>query len=286
MKNYLILATFMAAFVALPAFATTTGTPQPFSKYGQIQNVQNYSSNPFWNPNGPYNQRMPQAVYATGADLTTADCQRTVSNLINAECALKNNCRGMRVSDIRPTIMTQLSRLPGHNYATSCSGYIDTIFNDYVKNNSVANGTGVITLPTATTPNPSAHNNNNQFKIENPYKMQMPQWNGDNWFQGIIDRDQELKQLEAQTDPQNNKLVKADFPTTAADLSFTERMDNLREGYKPYAGKSGYQQIHIESIEDYAKRMQELNNLTNTDTAATDSKRHVKVILKGLLGNK
>ena len=44
-----------ATSVTATTFPTTT---TPFSKYGQIQNVQNYSSNPFWDPSSPYNQRV------------------------------------------------------------------------------------------------------------------------------------------------------------------------------------------------------------------------------------
>lgn len=260
-----IFSTFFALFgtiIAPDALATTfPNANQPLSKYGQIQNVQNYSSNPFWTPNSPYNQRMPQPVYVMGADLNTGDCQRTVSALIASQCALENNCIGVTLADIRPTIMLQLSRLPGHNYATACAGYIDSEFNNYVKNYSNAGPSNkTVSFPSATTPNPSV--NQADFQIENPYAPKMPTWNGDPWFQDMIDRKQELQNLQSQNGTGGEKIAKADFPTTAADLSFSERMENASSGYAPYAGKSAYEQLkNIESEEEYIARMREMDKL-------------------------
>lgn len=44
------------------------------------------------------------------------------------------------------------------------------------------------------------------------------------------------------------------FPTTSADASFVERMENLADGYEPYAGMSAYQIMIFEEMEDYAQR--------------------------------
>ncbi len=49
-------------------------------------------------------------------------------------------------------------------------------------------------------------------------------------------------------------LQPAQFPTTSADFSFVERMENLAEGYEPYAGMSAYKIMEFESMEDYAQR--------------------------------
>lgn len=49
-------------------------------------------------------------------------------------------------------------------------------------------------------------------------------------------------------------LQPAQFPKTSADFSFVERMENLAEGYEPYAGMSAYQIVEFESMEDYAQR--------------------------------
>ncbi len=45
-------------------------------------------------------------------------------------------------------------------------------------------------------------------------------------------------------------LQPAQFPTTSADFSFVERMENLAEGYEPYAGMSAYQIIELQAQED------------------------------------
>ncbi len=259
---------------------------QPFSKYGQIQNVQNYSSNPFWTPNSPYNQRMPQPVYAQGPDLNTDDCQRTVSNLISAECGLRNNCVGVRLMDIRPTIMTQLSRLPGHNYATACGGYIDAVFNEYVSTNAVANGSNpTASFPAVTVPNPNATQSQQKFQIKNPYEPKLPTWNGKPWAQEMIERTQELNQLQSQNGVGSEKIVNADFPTTYADLSFTERMANETAGYEPWKDAKAYLAMDIESEQDYLERRKAiLEARQQINATGAENKKHVKVILKGLLG--
>lgn len=49
-------------------------------------------------------------------------------------------------------------------------------------------------------------------------------------------------------------LRPASFPATSADASFVERMENMADGYEPYAGMSAYQIMELESMEDYAQR--------------------------------
>ena len=149
------------AIVGAMLFVHSAGAVAPLSQYGQIQNVQTYSTNPFYQ-NGVYNPKMPQAIYATGADLTTGDCQRTVDNLVASECATRNNCRGLRIADIRPAIMVKLSQLPGHNFATSCAGYIDSAFNSYTAKY------GYNTSVATTFPTPTSAKNDTGFKMENP----------------------------------------------------------------------------------------------------------------------
>ena len=219
-------------------------TSAPLSQHGQIQNVQTYSSNPFWNPNGPYNQRMPQVIYVNGADMNAGDCQRTVSALIANVCANMNNCVGAQLSDIRPTVMLQLSRLPGHNYATSCAGYIDSEFENYVKQYGHAGVTnGTVSFPGATTQNPGVI----EPEIKNPFEQPTPDWKSD-----IIERTQELEELQAQNGGSSGTLVKNDFPTTFADLSFSERMDIKSAGYAPYKDKKAYNSIKVPDTETVA----------------------------------
>ena len=105
-----------------------------FSNYGQIQNVQNYSTNPFWTPNNAsYHRSFPRPVYAQGTDLDTAECTNAVQSLIAVQCMARDNCKNTPLSEIRPAIMVQLSSLPNHNYVTACSGYIDGIYEKYVE---------------------------------------------------------------------------------------------------------------------------------------------------------
>lgn len=244
------------AFGASSAMATTfqqnTGTP--FSQYGQIQNVQNYSSNPFWDPSSPYNQRMPVPVYVQGTDISTSDCQSVVSALVSAYCSSNNNCVGMDVDEARPTIIVQLASLPNHNYVTPCAGYIETEFEKYKSQNALAAPTGKqVAFPSATTPNPSL--NQQQVEFQNPYAPQLPTWNGDPWMQERIERKQELENLQSATGSTGNvKLASADFPTSAADLTFSQRLENDIAGYAPYEGKSAYHPITIESEESYRNR--------------------------------
>ncbi len=218
------------------------------SQYGQIQNVQNYSSNPFWSPGSQYNQRiMPSPVYVTGPAVSTSDCQTIVANLVAAQCAAQNNCNGMRVADIRPAVMLELSRLPGHNFASSCAGYIDEAFNTYV--NQYANAVQPTAFPTATAP---AQQQNNEFKINNPFAPRIPDWAGD-----MKERKTELEQLQSQNGAGAEHIAKADFPTTINDVSFTDRMENLAAGYAPYKDAKAYLSLDVESEKDAIARQLE-----------------------------
>ena len=131
-KSISIFAMFLCTLTTMATATTFPTATTPFSQYGQIQNVQNYSSNPFWNPDSPYNQRMPVPVYVTGADVNTSDCTAVVGALVASFCASRNNCANMDVNDARPTLTVQLASLPNHNYVTPCAGYIDTEFEKYV----------------------------------------------------------------------------------------------------------------------------------------------------------
>ncbi len=225
----------------------------PLSQYGQIQNVQNYSSNPFWSPNAPYNQRvMPTPVYATGPDVSTDECQNIVANLVAAQCTAQNKCVGKQLSDIRPTIMLELSRLPGHNFATACAGYIDDAFQTYV--NQYANTVRPTTFPSATAP--AATSENNDFKIKNPYAPKIPDWATD-----VKERTIELQQLQSQNGTGTEHIAKADFPTTINDIPFADRMENLAAGYAPYKDAKAYNGIKLESKKDAATRQLETARL-------------------------
>ncbi len=255
---FCVLCTVTSALPAHAASIASGGTSiQPISQYGLIQNVQNYSSNPFWNPNGPYNQRMPQPIYAQGADLNTADCQRTVGTLIAAYCVENDNCVSMRISDIRPVMMLQLARLPGHNYATSCAGFIDSEFNDYVSKYSNAGPSNAYTaFPTGTVANPTFNETN--FQIENPYEIKNRTWNNEEWEREKKERSRELENLQSMNGADYINLARADFPTTAGDLSFSDSMELQTAGYEPFKDASPYAApFEIEKEKDAITRRNE-----------------------------
>lgn len=64
------------------------------------------------------------------------------------------------------------------------------------------------------------------------------------------------------------------FPTTSMDASFVERRDSAAAGYKPFAGRSAYQPIVIESEEKYmlrhaeSIRQNDISTMTNTQYCA------------------
>lgn len=264
---YFITALFAPMTSALATdFPSAGSSAQAFSKYGQIQNVQNYSSNPFWTPGAAYNQRMPVPVYAQGTALDSAQCQSVVSQLIAIECGNRNNCIKTSLSDIKPTIMVQLSKLPDNNYVTACGGFIDSAFNDYTANyKSSVQNTG---FPTAVSPGNNVQNQQD-FKIENPYAPKSPQWAGEEWFGDIVGRTKELNKLQAQN-ADDTTLTATTMPKTINDVSFQDKMDNATAGYEewkcnPETGEHcSYQQMkNIESDAYYLTRLQQMKNLKN-----------------------
>lgn len=238
-------------------FASFAHANTVMSKYGVIQNVQDYSSNPFWNSNGPYNQRFPTAVYATGPSVETSDCQNVVSYLVAVECANRNKCITTQLSDIRPAIILQLSQMPNGNYASSCGGYIDTAFEQYMKTNAIAAPSAGAAFPTAT--GMGTINDGSKFEMQNPLSPKLQEWQME-----ILDRKQELKDLQAANGVTTPKLVRTtEFPTTYADLSFTERMENAATGYEPFKDARAYKEIEVESQEDYLTRQEKIKRRQN-----------------------
>lgn len=233
MKKGTFKSLLFAVFCGFCAFGATAATSL-FSNYGQIQNVQNYSTNPFWTPNSPYNQRLPQPVYVQGADLNSEDCFKVVQSLVSVQCIARDNCKDTTLADIRPTIMVQLSNLPGNNYVSACSGYIDGVFESYVAQygNNVPNR--AVAFPNATEPNTNINNNNN-IQIQNPYKQEIPQWQ-----QEIKERSQELQELQQQNSAGSEHLSATAFPATYQDLNFGERMNIAAADYAQYKDKKAY----------------------------------------------
>lgn len=62
------------------------------------------------------------------------------------------------------------------------------------------------------------------------------------------------------------------FPTTMADTSFTVRTENAAQGYQPFANRSAYQTIQIESEEAYLNRMIRREELQSQRDAQTMSR--------------
>lgn len=236
-------------FIVLSAlFASLAHADTVMSKYGVIQNVQDYSSNRFWSPNGPYNQRIPTAVYAMGPDVGTDECQNMVSYLVSVECESRNKCVSTQLSDIRPSIISQLSQIPDGNYASSCGGYIDTAFEQYLKTSAIAAPSAGAAFPTTT--GMGTAGDGSTFEMKNPLSPKLQQWQME-----ILDRKQELKDLQAANGVKQPKLVRTtEFPETYGDLSFDERMENAAAGYEPFKDARAYKEIKIESEKDYLTR--------------------------------
>ena len=225
MKKTNCLFTLWVAALCAGTHAYAVGTaPAILSNYGEIQSVKNYSSNPFWNKNSPYNQNFPKPIYATGADLNTGDCNRVVENLVTSYCAEHNYCRNLRISDVRPTIMVQLSQLPGHNFATSCGGYIDSTFDKFQKEYG--------NVSTVNLPKPASQPTN--IEIANPFAQKQTAVQ-----KAVADRTAELERLQSITTPTAGVHAEY-FPKTTADLSFTDRIANTAAGYEPYKDLESY----------------------------------------------
>ena len=247
----IVLAPFGALFAHTVNAAQNA--PAPFSKYGQIQAVQNYSSNPFWSKDSPYNQKMPTPVYAMGPDLNTGDCQRIVDSLVASQCAANNNCVGMKIADIRPNIIVGLSQLPGHSFATSCAGYIDSSFNNYVKKYGYVKPSVGAAFPTAYAPNPNASGTANTDTTVNLFQPKPTSYQS-----GVLERTRELAELHASTSNGSPVLATTAFPTTIADLSMSQRIELKSDGYEPYKDSVVYHPITIQSEEEYQNDWQVL----------------------------
>ena len=242
-----ILKSLLFAVLCGIAVSVAHAATSLFSEYGQIQNVQKYSSNPFWSPNSPYNQRLPQPVYVQGADLTSEDCLKAVQSLVSVQCMARDNCKNTDISDIRPAIMVQLSNLPGHNYVSACGGYIDGVFESYVQmyGNTLPNRPTA--FPNATTPNPNINDSGgNTIQIKNPYKVQPTQWQKE-----IKERADELKELQDENGADRYGVSATDFPETYADLSFSERMANDTAGLMPFKDNTAYKTINVQGESEW-----------------------------------
>ncbi len=230
-------------FYAVLAYSATS----LFSDYGQIQNVQNYSTNPFWTPNSPYNQKMPQPVYVQGNKVSTDECMQIVQSAVSVQCMARNNCRNTTLADIRPAIVVSLSSLPNKAYSTACIGYLDSVYESYVaqhggNNTFKTNTVSTVVMPTTTTNVVQGSG----IVLQNPFVKTDPQWKQD-----IADRAQELKSLQRQNNSGDWKLSASKFPNTINDLSFSDQIAIKAADYANYKGTTAYRTLMVENAHEW-----------------------------------
>ena len=243
MEKHTTVSLLSAVMAVLAAFDANAGVSL-FSDYGQIQNVQKYSSNPFWTPNSPYNQRLPQPVYVQGADLNAGDCIKVVQSKVAVQCMARDNCRNTKLADIRPTIMIELSNLPGNNYVSACSGYIDSVFESYVQQYGSSLPNRGVAFPTATEPNQNL--NDNGIQIKNPYQQTTPKWKSE-----YMERSNELAALQRENGAGTEHLEHNDFPATFNDLSFAARSQFANDDYAIYKDLDTYKGLKALDDEEW-----------------------------------
>lgn len=224
--------------MCLFAFATQGFAADFASSYGMIKNVSNYSTMPGWTLDSPYNlASAPRAVYVMGPDLGSGDCQGAVASVVESYCSANNDCQNMQFSDARPAMMVTLSRLPGHSFATACTGYLDGAFKKYVdEHSSKFSTTQPVTFPGV-----------KYVPTSEPKKKT-------NWMTEYAERSAELENLQAQNGAGSEQLYSANMPATFADLDFATRQKILATGYEPYKDASAYQTIKVEDYDTYKTR--------------------------------
>ena len=222
LKRRIFSLKYVFFIVVISITSAKAGTP--FSQYGMIQNVQNYSGNPFYVPNNAI-ITAPKIVYANGPSLKAGDCEQIVQALVENECEKRKKCQNLQLSDIRPNLMVQLSTLPNYNYAASCAGYIDTAFELYMKQNHNVNYVN----PSASFPTAKARAATTKPKAQSAY----------------AERAAELKKLQAQNSNTNYTVTETDFPKTIDDVSFLDTIAVKTAGYEKYKDAQVYIPLNI-----------------------------------------
>ena len=64
----------------------------------------------------------------------------------------------------------------------------------------------------------------------------------------MLQRRQELQNLQSANGGNNPQLTRAEFPKPANDLTFIQRTQNDAAGYAPYAGKSAYETLNLDAV--------------------------------------
>jgi len=270
---------FLVAAVALVPVALTANWFGP-----QIQNVQDYSSNPFWTPGGPYNQQViPTPIFVRGPQLGAAECQSAVASAIWTQCQFRNNCAGLRAEDIRHGVIMELSNRRDANYVGACAAFIEPMFEQFRQQTAgMVRQTG---FPAPTRP----------LNMSQPGPATAGAWSYHNQLPQH-ELDQEMRQRQMDTLRQQNEprpqMFVAQMPMTFDDLSFVERMEITREGFQ-HAAVGQYQQFaghnrtgmgfDLESDEQMAQRQTlEATAQAMAEQARLDAQRLREKVAEGL----
>ncbi len=253
-----LLFLFLTVVFKTPCFGAFT------SNYGQITNVQAYSSNPYYNQNGMYNQGFPRPVYAQGTDLGSGDCENIITAVIADYCSTRNKCNGLRLSDVRPGIMVALSQMPNHNYITSCYGFLDGAFDKYIESNPQ-----------------SVQRVNQNINVPQLPKESFPQV--PKWKQEYDERSRELENLQKQNDDNNGDLTQTDFPKGIADVSFQERIKNTAEDMQNYKDMKAYYTLDVNLTKPNTKQPQNKESNNTKESSNPESNNEQDIIIQNIV---
>jgi len=207
---------------------------------------------------GPAQTGFPRPVTVVGSQITAAECLQVVNSAIWTQCALRNNCIGLSLIDIRPSIIMDLNNRGQNNFAVQCQGFIDEAFRAFQAQTPRVTQTSFPTtqnmgaggFPTVT---PRTEHEARSIEL-----AQMQMMNAHNMPMG---------------------LAPASMPTTFEDLSFIDRWEIQQEGWQHEAANQRrlYMQtqrggMNIEH--DVARRARESQRLA--DDAAYDAALHTE----------
>lgn len=164
----------------------------PFSNNGLINNkgVDNFYYS---------NKIVPIVINLKATNVTDEECRLTVNGLIKEYCN-SIDCKDLDIKDISSYIMTELSKIDGKNYISSCLGFIDSEFQKYKQHISENFYTQQI--------------QQNSFSI---FKQDFPKNNDDKFV-----------------------IKKTDMPSTFNDLSFIEQTEFKKQDYNKYKNLKTY----------------------------------------------
>lgn len=145
-QKKVIFASILTMLVVCPLISAdfpTNSQQKSLISSSLIDSVSSYSNNPYYNKNYPLS--IPRVLTVSGTDLTSKDCQNTVSSLIYSYCSSHNVCQNVSESDINYIIMTQLANYKTADY-TKCQGYILSEFKNYKNSASLKTNTNAFPI--------------------------------------------------------------------------------------------------------------------------------------------